>query len=474
MSSSPDYSSQHSTRGVTDLEPSPAEYRSTRARSLGSVHSNVYNPDVNSSDRLGQMLPPPVGGSGNNPLPFKGNTIISPGSEFKGRPAPINVVKANERFDSDTIETHNNGEAPMPSPRAALVAGLRSATDRRHQQRDQQLREHQLQQQQLFLQQQHLLQQKQLQLQQQQQQHMLLLQQQMRMHNLSLNDGFSNVIPNQNIAPLKSPFGFEFNISPPTSPIPTDYSTETSLGDTFLGTADRVDPRVMASMQQKHQELLVNSALIAQQQQRIQAVLKYGAPQYDENSIESPQVPSPSITSRSHLPNHQSHHSMHQFSRHSISHMEPPAPLVYGANGSPSSSSIPARPSSSTALRADLNPGPTNPTLGTSGYRRTHRKAASMSASGSMYGINNSQKYHLYSSPHYSSGSFGAIGGSNFGNNSSQLRSSVPGNSSNMVPSGSRVGGGDYEMPLRQPTGPPPLDELKAAKSSSNFAALSL
>lgn len=67
------------------------------------------------------------------------------------------------------------------------------------------------------------------------------------------------------------------------------------------------------------------------------------------------------------------------------------------------------------------------------------------------------------------SGSLGAIGsglGSNQGGNS-LLR-----NSTLTVVSGSRVGGGDYEIPVRQPIGPPPLDELKAARRSANFASL--
>ena len=464
---------------IPNIKPTPVGFKSGRTGSTSSsssTSSSASFTDFNAYEKFGHLLPPPPSllSIGRPPSRGSGNQRPTNPSLPSGRvrPAPINTAKANEN------SSYSPRNAPAPSPRAAIVASLRSATDRRHLQREQQMREQQLQQQQLLLQEQHLQQQKQLQFQQQQQQQSLLLQQQMRMQNLSLNQT-QNATPTSSFFSLESPIGPAFHLSPPTSPLPGNSPTFFSSSSTngpFSPVTDRMDPRMLASLQQKHQELMATSALIAQQQQSIQNAMTLAALGYNVNNAyadgsvdfppSSPVLGSPLTAT-----------PQQQYARNPVYNMDLPAPPGHGNYYRPSSPTLPVRPSSSSSYRPQ-NSSPmgtytsqTNQQISSppSSFRRSHRKAASLSGSAAPV-INPPSPTPMSNSlSSQGSGSLGAIGsglGSNQGGNS-LLR-----NSTLTVVSGSRVGGGDYEIPVRQPIGPPPLDELKAARRSANFASL--
>ena len=451
---------EHST-GFYKPSPSNA-HRSNRVGSFGSSSSNGSNMSNLSYSSISyeQMLPPPpnVFGSGiaRPPSRGNGNSSISSG---RNRPPSMNFSKPSD-------DTQNPAsEQPIPSPRAALVAGLRSATDRRHQQREQQ---------------------------QQQQQQVLQQQQQLRLQNLSLYDAMnsgntsvysSSFANSQNYGSLKSPVASSFGLSPPTSPIPSDYSVESSLNNSPLtAMSDRPDSRVLASLQQKHQELMATSAAIAQQQQRLaqainQAALSYGG-YYNPNdpSFELPVLSSSPGLARSPIITPQPlQSSQQQYARNSI-YNDLPAPPGYNNFYRPSSPSLPTRPLSSSSFRPQFSQDPPKQSQANSpGYKRSHRKAASLSGSGPSFGNssangNSSLKGNNNSTnatPYYSSGSFGSGGSSSSVGNiggGSQLRNSTlnPG-----------LYGKGSEMPLRQPVGPPPIEELRGQKIVLNFASTS-
>lgn len=374
------------------------------------------SPDLNmiGSQSTGLPSPPTVFGSAKRPTR----------RSRRGRPAPLNIEKANAQLGPEN--------APEPSPRAAIVAGLRSATDRRHQQRDQQIRE-EYQQIQTQLQQQYMQQQNQSQLQIQQQQ-MLLLQQQMRLQALSFNE--PNGTSASSNGGMKANPGAGALMSPPSSPMIVDPSSA-YISQQLAGISDRADPRLIATIQAKQQELLATSALIAHQQQRIQlamnmnqAILGYGQP-YPYNEA-SPNLGLKSPTSYQPQPN------ARFMNTYNTDLPAPPGPGGY----------YPAPSASS----------PRSPRKLSFGSRSHHKSNSSL---GSQAGENSNSPKTPYFPHHSPSNSFGA----------SQLRNNVPG-TPGLVSSGSKVGGGDYDMPIRQPIGPPPLDELKTAKSSSNFATI--
>lgn len=382
------------------------------------------SPDSNMIDShlFGLPSPPSVFGS----------TKRSSRRSRRDRPAALNIEKANAPLGPE--------DAPEPSPRAAIVAELRSATDRRHQQRDQQIRE-EYQQLQAQLQQQYIQQQTQSQLQiqqQQQQQQMLLLQQQMRLQTLSFNDpkGTSTL----NSGDMKANLGARAPMSPPSSPMIVDPSSaynSQQLAPQLAGLNDRADPRLIATLQAKQQELLAASALIAHQQQRIQlamnmnqAILSYGQ-SYPCNEA------SPNLG----------------FNSPTLYQPQPNARYINTYN-----TDLPAPPGPGGYYPSPSVTSPMSPRKLSFGSRSQHKYNSSL---GSQVGENtNSPKTPSF--PHHSpTNSFGA----------GQLRNHVTG-TPGLVSSGSKVGGGDYDMPIRQPIGPPPLDELKTAKSSSNFATI--
>lgn len=435
-------------------KPSPNNtHRSNRVGSFGSSSSNGSNISSLSYSSISyeQMLPPPpnVFGSGiaRPSSRGNGNPSISSG---RNKPSPVNFSKPN-----DDLQITPPDQA-IPSPRAALVAGLRSATDRRQQQREQQ----------------------------QQQQKLL------RMQGSSLYDTMnggnsglysSNFANQQNYSTFKSPVTPSFGLSPPTSPIPNDYSDSSLNNSPFTTMGDRPDSRILASLHQKHQELMATSVAIAQQQQRLaqainQAALSYGGYyNLNDSSFDVPVLSSSPGVSRSPIITPQPlQSSQQQYDRNSI-YNDLPAPPGYNNFYRPSSPSVPVRPSSSSSFRPQISQNsPKQSQANSPGYRRSHRKAASLSGSGSSFGSNgttgnfSSKNFNgSNNATHYhSSGSFVSGGSSSLSNSGggSQLRNSMlnPG----------ALGKGS-EIPLRQPVGPPPIEELKGQKFGLNFAMTS-
>lgn len=455
------------------IKPSHAGYRSGRTGSTSSsssTSSSTSFSEPHAYDKVGMMQPPPSLNTLGRP-PSRGSPPIT----ARGRPAPINTAKANETSIT----------ASAPSPRAALVAGLRSATDRRHQQREQQIRDQHLLQQQLLLQQQHLQQQKQLQLQQQQQQQILLQQQQLRMQNLSLADSGGQGQGQGQGQPYLPPFqsaldAHTYHLSPPTSPIPSS-SSHSSTSSLPFNYNERADPRVFAQLQQRHQDLLASTAFLAQQQQQYMAALG------SSNNGGEFEFPLASPVSYAGSPM-ASYVPQQHYARNSVYNTDLPNPSTRGGYQRPSSPNLPVRPSSSSSFRgmnqssSSHTPSayqlPSSSSSSASSFRRSHRKAASLSGSGDPFILNNS--YSNFS--HQSSGSLGAIGS---GLNSSLRKTTTPSSFSNGGSSalaytrggglghgGGRAAGAasDVEIPVRQPIGPPPLDELKTLKRGSNFA----
>lgn len=391
---------------------SSRSYNTTPDRQTDGATNSAF-PTAQPYSAQPSMSSPVNSGYGGNFRSPSGGT--PPGN--KHRPTPLNL--SNNAHESWS----QNG--PEPSPRAAIVAGLRSATDRRSRKRDLQVRDEQTQQ---YLQQVHL--QEQLKIHHQQQQQLLFLQQQqLRMQNLSLNDG-----------------GYANDITGRTSFTP-DYNNSDSL-DYYA--SNNPDPQLIARLQQKRQELLATNAMLAQQQQRL--AQGYTTPYYNDNQG---YMSSAGFGSEPSLSSSQYYAPKSQNAQNSFYNTDLPLP---GSGGYqfPSSPSIPARPNSSSSFRSDFT-HQTQYSNGSSspGQRSHHRKANSMSYN--PYTPKNSSF-----SPYNSQASGGL--------NASQLRNDF---SFGRDPSGSRVGGGEYTIPLRQPIGPPPLDELKGDKRDRNFASIS-
>lgn len=129
----------------------------------------------------------------------------------------------------------------------------------------------------------------------------------------------------------------------------------------------------------------------------------------------------------------------------------------------PASPSLPQRPSSSTALRGSFlfsdslsstssSPGSSPQPPNATPFRRGHRKASSLSSYTAASNFNTSH------SPAPSS--FGPVG------NNSRPGSGLINNPG--IQTGNKIDG--YSMPIRQPYAPPPLEELKSKSKDKNFA----
>lgn len=317
-----------------------------------------------------------------------------------------------------------------PSPRAALVAGLRSATDRRREERE-------------------------------------------RERETLLGQ-----------------------MSPPGSPSPYAPQHQPSV-------ESRMDSRMYAALQAKQQELLATSLLISQQQQRLQQAMTNASYGYDGvdamtgsmshlglKNVPSQYGPygSPYASQQAYSPvppyGGQSPYSYHHQQQQQY---QPPPQYPYSQSlfGSsprqdwpydlaspspsasflrPSSPSLPVRPRSSASGRGNsmfFPTGDNGPASGLSG-------AGAASATG------------MSSASNSNTGSNGAPPAFKRGHRkASSLSSSVTADPSRgmsplfqprgTVQSGSRIGNGEYQLPIRQPIGPPPLDELKA-HPAKNFA----
>lgn len=455
-----DYS-QHS---ASYAPPTPIGHRSghTNSASSSSSVSSSFS-DTQSFVPPGSLHLTPPPSLFNNTIgrpSSRGSNPMSPPSANRVRPAPINTGQAND----SASRTGSPTTAGAPSPRAALVAGLRSATDRRHQKREQQ-REMQLQaQQQLLHQQQNLLAQ--------------IEQQQMRLQSMTLNAGLHS-----GGTSTMTPPGF--HLSPPTSPIPSAYSNNGMNSQYMAQGGD--DPRNIAALQQK---FLATSALITQQQQRLQNAIassspssgspsKYDmdAPSYYNTDLSIPQAvgygrpSSPNLPVR---PSSSSAYRVRSAGQQQQQQQQHPFAINTGGNGGSmfqfsrpasgtTSGTLPASPGGSSAASNSTASSP---------FRRSHRKATSLSGSGDSFNFTNtpsgsgSPNYHYYSSNttnafHQQQGS----GSYSYYNNN------------NLGPIGSGIGARGSAAsgsPARQPIGPPPLEELKTSKRGSNFAVFAV
>ncbi|CAN6607120.1 hypothetical protein TRVA0_003S02476 [Trichomonascus vanleenenianus] len=342
-------------------------------------------------------------------------------SYAQNRPAPIRIPPP--------IEDHQAVGNPggVQSPRAALVAGLRSATDRRRQQQQQQQAGSQY-------------------------------------HTIQAH---------------MSPPGSPSPIQPPTSK-PGHHRVSSSSSSSSSSVYSQQYPhqspqlpssslaadsaRIYAALQVKQQELLATSMLISQQQQRIQQAMNSAAAVY-ASSGSQPSTPTafstgfdsymdPLAGSMAHLSSNDIflqpptptgsslHRSSGIFGSQSGSYydVDPLCPPSFGTLR-PSSPSLPVRPSSSASNRGSLffdthGPQPS----GQSRFKRGHRKASSLSM------VNRS------GSP---SSNVGVIG---TGLNGVSRGSQPP-----------RPAHSAAEIPVRQPIGPPSTDEL-LAHPDRNFA----
>lgn len=287
----------------TPLNQSYLQVPSTTGPPLSSSNSNSMWSTGTYVSSSSLPAPPGLTNFGNSTSVNTNNNINNNSSNSnnnndnaytRSRPTPINIAKANE-----------NVTASAPSPRAAIVAGLRSATDRRHQQRAA--------------------------VQQQQQVAQLQVQQSMgffgdypqppfsqgtsQPKRNSLNSptlasfqtlsnmttpvasGFvgANIgglmAPNPNYgnfglvspSPIVDPNNMLANLSmsPPSSPIPMERYQHQQYQNQYQhqpqNSQDKIDVHYLAALQQKQQELLATSRLIAQQQQQIQAAMAQAA-----------------------------------------------------------------------------------------------------------------------------------------------------------------------------------------------------
>lgn len=444
------------------VKQNPVPYRGSRTGSTSSASSTSsstsYTEQHNFYDK---PTPSSLHAFGSRGSPMSSN------SSARARPTPINIAKANEGVQYST------GNAGAPSPRAALVAGLRSATDRRYQEREK--REMQAQAQKLLAQQQALLMQVQQNLLLAPDDPNLLLQKQtllMQLHSFSQSQY------------LPAPSPMAARLSPPTSPIPYNTSNN-NHNNSNPGGLPFGDPRLIASLQQQQQELMATSALIAQQQQRIQTALAYNT--YDPMSFDFSQTspvtyaasPVTAVTPQPYVP-------QQQHARNSVYYNDLPAPPNMGYYR-PSSPNLPQRPFSSAAYRATPSgqqqqqqpsaayqvPSKFSGANSSVPFRGSHRKAASLSGSGDAFNFTNNFTSNASSTPNYAYSNFSQHGSGSLGPIGSGHTSSLRNSSSlQAVPTGARVGGGELAMPSRQPFGPPPLDELKTIKRGSNFATL--
>lgn len=252
--------------------PASASFSSSSSSSTSSVSSSpITSASSYSSAPNNQQVP-----SGSN---------HHKSTPSRNRPAPINIAKAN----------NEQVTASAASPRAAIVAGLRSATDRRYQQRAQQAQQQMLHQQ---------------------------------LQNLSLTNNISNgltgsfykssngsnvslnslvgaSLPTNNgsstmattpTSNTQMSFGSPSTVTamnsipqPPSAPFQnSNYYSISRSGSPVLFEppyTSHVSPpaspappdRYIAALQQKNQELMAATRMIAQQQQRIQAAMVQAA-----------------------------------------------------------------------------------------------------------------------------------------------------------------------------------------------------
>lgn len=289
-------------------------------------------------------------------------------SQQQHRPAPIRIPGAD-----DPALNPPNHQAPSSnasSPRAALVAGLRSATDRRRSEQQQRLASSPGTGQQLH----------------------------------------SPYMPSPPPAVGVGAHTIQGQMSPPGSPSPAGG-----------------DQRLYAALHAKQQELLATSFMLQQQQQRLQAAMNansyYDLPQppFRPASPSLPVRPSSSASNRG--------SSLFFPSNNNANNFDQPQQSPFG-NNSPKQYQPPPPP-----------PQQQQQQQGTP-FRRGHRKASSLS---STYNV-------------------GVIGSGS---------PAIGGNRAVSGPTGP-IGAnarGDYEIPSRQPLGPPPLDELKSKYKDYNFAS---
>jgi hypothetical protein len=286
----------------------------------------------------------------------------SQSQQHQHRPAPIRIPGAD-----DPALNHQPSSSNASSPRAALVAGLRSATDRRRSEQQQRL---------------------------------------------ASSPGASQQLHSPYM-PSPPPAGvgahtIQGQMSPPGSPSPAGG-----------------DQRFYAALHAKQQELLATSFMLQQQQQRLQAAMNansyYDLPQppFRPASPSLPVRPSSSASNRG-------------------------SSLFFPSNNNNNNSFDQPPPPFGTNSPNQYQPPPPQPQpqqqQGTP-FRRGHRKASSLS---STYNV-------------------GVIGSGS---------PAVGGHRAFSGPTGP-IGAnsrGDYEIPSRQPLGPPPLDELKSKYKDYNFA----
>ncbi|KAA8915335.1 hypothetical protein TRICI_002519 [Trichomonascus ciferrii] len=280
------------------------------------------------------------------------------------RPAPIRIPGA----DDPALAASSSPSNASSSPRAALVAGLRSATDRRRSEQQQRL---------------------------------------------ASSPGASQQLHSPYV-PSPPPAGvgahtIQGQMSPPGSPSPAGG-----------------DQRLYAALHAKQQELLATSFMLQQQQQRLQAAINansyYDLPQppFRPASPSLPVRPSSSASNRG-------------------------SSLFFPTNANNNNSSngfdhLQQSPFGASSPKQYQSP-PSQQPQGTP-FRRGHRKASSLS---STYNV-------------------GVIGSGS---------PAVAGHRAVSGPTGP-IGAnsrGDYEIPSRQPLGPPPLDELKSKYKDYNFAS---
>lgn len=283
----------------------------------------------------------------------------------------------------------------------------------------------------------------------------------------------------------------------------------------------------------KQQELLATSMLITQQQQRLQTALNQAAAANNSTSSPSPyssylhpdsldqlssslnnldlEPPPPAGLYTHHSPFH-SNRSSGDYSNYSINRGQSPTPNItsqspgsqlfsfgndfYNYNR-PTTPNLPVRPSSSASTRRSLlfanNTGSSNPgAIGTASpssssnaalastvgydqqqsspggggaFRRGHRKANSLS---STMGSGSSFPGSI--------GSYGGVMGSPSSTNTSYASHNRMPSSNLSGPPGLNSPGKkfiapiDYEVPARQPYGPPPLEDLRFRGRELNFA----
>ncbi|KAG5356226.1 hypothetical protein CJU89_5953 [Yarrowia sp. B02] len=351
------------------------------------------------------------------------------------------VLQLNDDAPERPLSAGSNPDAPLPSPRAALLSGLKNATDRRQQQ---------------------------------------MQQQQQLQHNYTVGPQGQRIW-----SPFQEYPGIQRVGSPSKTGVPyggygsyggsnSGYSSPIRVGSPrspmFEGAAlaeeGRTSPSpqsMYAHLQAKQRELQVTSLLISQQQERIQMALNEAI---NEGQQPGPQTAPGQKFTPTTLP---AHHSQHQWLHEQL--LASPlddayAPgfsgsqLGYGLGpGRPSSPSRIQRPSSANFLAHPTPVQAPNPYM-QHAHSHSHSGSASMGGLAPGSPVGGSGGHRGAGSPEAPAASAPETPFRRGHRKASSL-------STNVFTSPNKDGRGpasqgDLMFPARQPAGPPPVDELQA------------